>query len=75
MRRLILSGAGAALASLSIPAHADTPDLAPTLSADATTHATVVTGPHHLHKVALNLNVTDWWLSGSVTVVTRSFSS
>jgi hypothetical protein len=61
-----LAIATAALALLSIPAHADTPDPAPTLSTDATTRATVVTGPHHLHKVALNLNVTDWWLSGAV---------
>jgi hypothetical protein len=67
MRRLILSGAVAALALLSIPAHADTPDPAPTLSTNAVAHATIVSGPHHLNKVAFNLNVTDWWLTGSVT--------
>ncbi len=56
-----------ASALLSIPAHADAPDPAPTLSIDAATHATTVTGPHHLRKVALNLHVIDWWLSGGVT--------
>jgi hypothetical protein len=66
MRQLMLSGVAATLTLFAIPAHADAPDPAPTLSTDTTTHATVVTGPHHLHKVALNLNVTDWWLSGSV---------
>lgn len=63
--RYVVSGMMVGL-FVSAPAHADAPDPAPTLSTDATTHATVVTGPHHLHRVALNLNVTDWWLSGSV---------
>lgn len=59
-------GVIAAIIATTLPALADARDGAPTLSIDAATHATLVSGPHHLHKAALNLNVVDWWLAGTV---------
>jgi hypothetical protein len=47
------------------PTLAARPDPAPIVSTDPTTHATLVSGPHHSFKAALTLIRTDWWLTGT----------